>query len=59
MSKSYKYFLFLSAFFIPIYFIFYPPLNERYESNLVKSLWISIFMGFLFYAVMISVIVFT
>ena len=54
MNKQYfKKFLIVSAFLLPVYFVFYPKLNDYKGDKFVKSLWISITAGFCFYAILI------
>jgi hypothetical protein len=54
--KYFNRFLQLSAFLLPIYFIFYPPLNENPKDPFIKLLWWFIVAGFCFYAILALVI---
>ena len=47
----YNSFLQLSAFLLPVYFIFYPPLNDNPKDPFIKSLWWFIVAGFCFYGI--------
>ena len=52
MAKKYfNRFLQLSAFLLPIYFVFYPALNENLEDPFIKSLWKFTIAGFCFYGI--------
>jgi len=46
----------LAAFLIPVYFIFYPPLNENPKDPFIKSLWWFIAAGFCFYGILAAII---
>ncbi len=49
-------FLVLSAFLLPVYFIFYPELNNTAD-RFTKILWKAVIAGFCFYG--IAAIIFT
>ncbi len=42
----------IAAFLLPVYFIFYPPLNENPKDPFIKSLWWFIAAGFCFYGIL-------
>ena len=44
-------FLQLSAFLLPVYFIFYPAISEKAKNDFTRSLWHFTFAGFLFYGI--------
>lgn len=47
--KYFNIFLKLSAFLLPVYFIFYAQLNDNPDKPFIISLWKFIIVGFLFY----------
>jgi hypothetical protein len=51
-KKYFNAFLQLSAFLVPIYFIFYHRLNENQKDPFIKSLWWFLVAGFCFYGVL-------
>jgi len=54
MNKKYfNKFLQVSAFLLPIYFVFYPHLNDNLNDQFIKSLWRFTIAGFCFYAIVI------
>jgi len=46
----------LAAFLVPVYFIFYPLLNENPKDPFVKLFWWLIATGFCFYGILAAVI---
>ena len=57
-KKYYNKFLQLSAFLLPVYFIFYPELIENPNDPFTKSLWRFIIAGFGFYGILVAAISF-
>ncbi|HKI79953.1 MAG TPA: hypothetical protein VKA26_15530 [Ignavibacteriaceae bacterium] len=55
-NKYFNMFLRLSAFLLPVYFIFYPPLNDTPRDPFIKSLWWFTIAGFCFYGILALVI---
>ena len=51
MSKSFKMFLRISALLLPVYFVFYPHLNDNQKDPFIKSLWIYTIAGFCLYGI--------
>ncbi len=57
MRKNYfNKFLLISAFLLPVYFVFYPKLNESRGDPFIKSLWRSVIAGFCFYGILAALI---
>ncbi|MGA7839172.1 MAG: hypothetical protein WB996_14465 [Ignavibacteriaceae bacterium] len=57
MNKKYfNKFLQVSALLLPVYFVFYPHLNDNPKDPLVKSLWRFTIAGFCFYGLAVVVI---
>ncbi len=54
--KYFDIFLQLSAFLLPIYFVFYPALNDNPRNPFIKSLWKYTIAGFCFYGILALVI---
>jgi hypothetical protein len=48
-SKYFNTFLLVSAFLMPVYLIFYPPLTNNSSNPFIKTLWKFIIAGFCFY----------
>jgi hypothetical protein len=44
-------FLQVAAFLLPVYFVFYPALNENPNDPFIKSLWRFTICGFCFYGI--------
>ena len=55
-KKYFSLFLKISAFLLPVYFVFYPKLNDNLKDPLIKSLWLFTIAGFCFYALLILAI---
>lgn len=55
-NKFFNRFLQVSAFLLPVYFIFYPKLHENPEDPFTKILWKYVIAGFCFYGVAAVVI---
>ena len=55
--KYFNLFLQVSAFLLPIYFIFYPRLNENPRDPFVKSLWKLTIAGFCFYGLIAAAVI--
>jgi len=53
----YRTLLRILAFFAPIYFVFYAPLNKDKDDPFIKSLWWFIASGFCFYAIVLVTII--
>lgn len=51
-TRYFNIFLHLSAFFLPVYFVYYPGLNDYGSDPLVKSLWKTTAAGFCFYCLL-------
>jgi hypothetical protein len=54
--KFFDGFLKIAALLIPVYVIFYAPLNDNPANPLIKSLWKYVIAGFIIYAVVIAVV---
>jgi hypothetical protein len=54
--KYFNILLQVSAFLLPVYFIFYPPLNENPKDPFIKSLGWFIAAGFCFYGILALII---
>jgi hypothetical protein len=55
--KYFNVFMLVSAFLMPVYVVFYPPLTENSGDPFVKTLWKFVIAGFCFYGI-IAVMVF-
>lgn len=55
-KKYFNMILQLSAFLLPVYFIFYPRLNDNPKDPFIKSLWWFIIAGFCFYGILAVII---
>ena len=55
--KYFNIFLQLSAFLLPVYFIFYPKLNDNPKDPFTKSLWRFTIAGFCFYGILAVAII--
>lgn len=55
-GKYFKTFLQVSAFLLPVYFVFYPRLNENMDDPFIKSLWRYTIAGFCCYGILAVVI---
>jgi hypothetical protein len=51
-GKYFNKFLQISAFLLPVYFVFYPKLNDNPGDPFTKSLWRSVIAGFCFYGIL-------
>ena len=52
MKKNFKIILLISAFFIPVYFVFYQPMSVNPTEKFNRLLWKTVFAGFAFYALL-------
>lgn len=50
-SKYFNTFLLVSAFLMPVYLIFYPPLTNNSADPFIKTLWKYVIAGFCFYGI--------
>lgn len=57
MKKFYQQILKISAFLVPVYFIYHPQLQSDENNVLTKSLLKYTYAGFGFYAILITVII--
>ena len=57
MKKTYQHLLKISAFLVPVYFIFHPQLQSDENDGLTTSLLKFIYAGFGFYAALAIVII--
>ena len=57
MKKNYQHLLKISAFLVPVYFIYHPQLQTDENDALTKSLLKYTYAGFCFYAILMTVII--
>lgn len=57
MKKIYQHLLKISAFLVPVYFIYHPQLQTDENNALTKSLLKYTYAGFGFYAILMTVII--
>ena len=56
-KKYFNAFMLISAFLMPVYLIFYPPLTNNSKDPFIKTLWKVVIAGFCFYG-LIAIMVF-
>lgn len=51
-NKYFNTFLLVSAFLMPVYLIFYPPLTNNSADPFIRTLWKFVIAGFCFYGIL-------